>query len=201
MISKIRFGLPKLAAALRAKIALRRCTLLGRRVQVYGRVLVNNAGIIELGNHVRLRGVHVPIELAALPGGKLLIGNNVFINGGTSICAQNSVMIGNNCLIGNYGLIMDTDFHVIGDPAQWPQASPIRIEDDVWLAVRVTVLKGVTIGRGAVVAAGAVVTKDVEPYTLVGGIPARLIRRLTVPEGAPAPLLVTSSPTEPNPRL
>jgi len=54
----------------------------------------------------------------------------------------------------------------------------VVIEDDVWLSARVIVLKGVTIGRGAVVAAGAVVTKDVAPHTLVGGVPAKLIRSL-----------------------
>jgi acetyltransferase-like isoleucine patch superfamily enzyme len=51
------------------------------------------------------------------------------------------------------------------------------IEDDVWIGHGATVLKGVRIGRGAVVAAGAVVTRNVEPYTVVGGVPARLIGR------------------------
>lgn len=57
-------------------------------------------------------------------------------------------------------------------------ARPIRIGNSCWLGARVTVLAGVTIGNGAVVAAGAVVASDVEPNTLVGGVPARLIRRL-----------------------
>ena len=182
MLSTLRAKLPQIKAVLRAKVFLRRCTSLGPLVQVYGRVIVDNGGAIHLGRRVRLRGVHVPVELAALPGGELRIGDNVFINGGTSICAQKSVTIGDNCLIGNYTLIMDTDFHAVGDHAQWPDARPVVIEDDVWLAVRVTVLKGVTIGRGAVVAAGAVVTKNVEPYTLVGGVPARLIRRIESPQ-------------------
>jgi maltose O-acetyltransferase len=52
----------------------------------------------------------------------------------------------------------------------------VIIEDNVWLATRCTILKGVTIGHGAVVAAGAVVTRDVPPYTLVGGVPAKIIR-------------------------
>ena len=55
---------------------------------------------------------------------------------------------------------------------------PIHIEDKVWLGANVTILQGVTIGEGAIVAAGAVVTKDVEPKTVVGGIPAKLIKRL-----------------------
>lgn len=52
----------------------------------------------------------------------------------------------------------------------------IVIEDDVWIAFRATIMDGVTIGRGAVVAAGAVVVKDVPPYAIVGGVPARVIR-------------------------
>ena len=54
----------------------------------------------------------------------------------------------------------------------------VIIEDDVWIGLKSTILKGVTIGRGAVVAAGSVVTKDVPPFTLVAGNPARFIREL-----------------------
>ena len=53
---------------------------------------------------------------------------------------------------------------------------PIIIEDEVWLGLRSIVLKGVTIGRGSVVSAGSVVTQDVAPYSVVAGVPARLVR-------------------------
>ena len=127
---------------------------------------------------MRLRGVPMPVELAVLPGGTLEIGERTYINAGTSIAAQTSVKTGARCAIGNLTLIMDTDFHSTHDHTVAPEPRPVIIEDDVWLAARVTILKGVTIGRGAVVAAGAVVTKDVPPYTLVGGVPAKFIRRL-----------------------
>ncbi|HLU90186.1 MAG TPA: DapH/DapD/GlmU-related protein, partial [Cyclobacteriaceae bacterium] len=58
--------------------------------------------------------------------------------------------------------------------------SPIIIEDDVWITMNCMIMKGVKIGKGAVIAAGAVVTRDVEPYTVVGGVPAKLIKRLEI---------------------
>ena len=164
--------------ALWARWALRRCTSVGAMTRVQGKVVVGNGGRILIGPRVKIRAVHVPVELGSLVGGTLSIGEGTFINSGTSICAQESVTIGRNVAIGNYSLIMDSDFHSVGDHTQWPQALPVVIEDDVWLAARVTVLKGVRIGRGAVVAAGAVVTRDVAPYTVVGGVPARFIRRI-----------------------
>lgn len=54
--------------------------------------------------------------------------------------------------------------------------APVVIEDDVWCGANVTILKGVTIGRGSVVAAGAVVTKSFPPYSIIGGVPAKLIK-------------------------
>jgi len=174
-------NIDKVRHLISARLQLIRCTRVGALPQVEGRVLVRNYGVMVLGDRVRIRGSHVPVELAAFPGAELTIGDTTFINSGVSICAQRSVQVGRNCRIGNYTLIMDSDFHVVGDLDAWPEAAPVRIEDNVWLAARVTVLKGVTIGEGAVVAAGAVVAKDVAPYTLVGGVPARLIRKIDRP--------------------
>jgi len=159
----------------------RGCTSVGRWVRVEGRLLVNNGGVLRLGERVRVRATHLPVELGTMPGGTLEIGDRTYINSGCSICAEKSVRIGARCAIGNMTLIMDSDFHATGDHTAPAVPKPVVIEDDVWLAARVTVLKGVTIGRGAVVAAGAVVTKDVPPRTLVGGVPARVIRALDGP--------------------
>lgn len=59
---------------------------------------------------------------------------------------------------------------------------PVIIEDDVWVGANVTILKGVTIGRGSIVAAGAVVTKSCEPYSIIGGVPAKLLKMRFTPE-------------------
>jgi maltose O-acetyltransferase len=65
----------------------------------------------------------------------------------------------------------------VGDDEKRPQDDPgVVIEDDVWIGTRAVVLAGVKIGRGAVVAAGALVTRDVAPYAIVGGNPAKIIR-------------------------
>ena len=55
--------------------------------------------------------------------------------------------------------------------------APVIIEDDVWAGANITILKGVTIGRGCVIAAGAVVNKSMPPYSIIGGVPARVLKR------------------------
>ncbi|MCC2667870.1 MAG: lacA 2 [Armatimonadetes bacterium] len=154
---------------------LRKCTSAGGRSQVKGRLIVNNAGRIHVGSTLHVHANHVAVELAATKHGTLTIGDRVAINSGCSICAAASVTIGDRVGIGNYSLIMDTDFHTVGDFDRRPQPEPIVIEDDVWLASRVTVLKGVTIGRGSVITTGSVVTRNIPPYSLAGGNPARVI--------------------------
>jgi acetyltransferase-like isoleucine patch superfamily enzyme len=150
-------------------------------------VVVRSTGVIRIGSRVRFWAHPTPIELSALPGGELVIGDGTSINRGVCLCARAAVRIGRNCGLGNDVLIVDSDFHEVGRhneaPADIP--APVVIGDNVWLASRSVVLKGVTIGDGAVVCAGAVVATSVPPYTMVGGSPARPIRRLTVAEGAP----------------
>ena len=109
----------------------RRCTSVGRRVRVQGGLSAVNSGTIPPGDRVRVRGMPMPIELAALPGGTLEIGERTYINAGTSIAAQTSVKTGARCAIGNLTLIMDTDFHSTHDHTVAPEPRPVIIEDDV----------------------------------------------------------------------
>jgi acetyltransferase-like isoleucine patch superfamily enzyme len=89
------------------------------------------------------------------------------------------IQIGNGVRIGSHTLIIGANHIFLSrDVPIWQQGSSskgIRVHDDVWIGGNVTVLDGVEIGSGAVVAAGAVVTKDILPYTIVGGVPARVI--------------------------
>jgi len=110
----------------------------------------------------------------------LRIGSLCFLNTDIFIDANAPVTIGDRVSIGHHVIIITAD-HAIGASefrAGALTARPVTIEEGAWIAARATLLPGVTIGRGAVVAAGAVVTKDVAPNTLVGGIPAKLIRHL-----------------------
>jgi len=162
---------------LAARLWLRRCEL-GRLVRVRGRPLVEGLGRIVIEDGVAIWSHLSRTQLSAGPGAVLRLGAGTFINTGTSISARVRVDIGRNCQVANHVVIMDSDFHGLVERDRPEPPAPIVIEDDVWIAVRATVLKGVRIGRGAVVAAGAVVVKDVPADALVAGVPARVVRML-----------------------
>ena len=110
----------------------------------------------------------------------LHIGARCFLNSPLFVDAAAPVTFGDGVSVGHHVVIVTTS-HAVG-PAEFRagdlRALPVVVEDGAWIAANVTLLPGVTIGRGAVVAAGAVVAKDVAPNTLVGGVPAKLIREL-----------------------
>jgi maltose O-acetyltransferase len=163
--------------ALNARWHLRSAARLGQRVTLRGRPQVSNEGRLTVGDRVRLVSTVATLELATLPGGHLEIGDNVFINYGSSLVASNHVRVGDDCLIGTHVMVMDCDFHRVEDKAWDTTGRPVILEDRVWIGNRSMILKGVTVGHDAVVAAGSVVTKDVAPRTLVAGVPARVVRR------------------------
>jgi serine acetyltransferase len=109
---------------------------------------------------------------------RISIGKNTTIGYHTMIFASCRVSIGDNCLIAPFCYVVDANHGIqknILINEQPLTARSIEIGDDVWLGVKSIVLGGVKIGDGAVVAAGALVNKDVEPYHIVGGIPAKVI--------------------------
>ena len=92
--------------------------------------------------------------------------------------ARGGIRLGRHVNVSSYARLM-TAKHRTDDPGFVAEYSPIAVGDRAWVALGATVLGGVTIGEGAVVAAGAVVSRDVEPYTIVGGVPARPIGERT----------------------
>ncbi len=159
---------------------LRKCTRVGKRVRVYGRPRIHNQGEIVIGDRLLLFSHTVTSEMAAQPGGRIEIGSRVFINYGASISAHQLVRIGDGCQIGSYANFMDNDYHQVEDRSKPGLSAPIILERNVWLGVRVVVLKGVTIGENSVVGAGSVVTRDIPANCLAAGMPARVIRQFEV---------------------
>ena len=105
---------------------------------------------------------------------KIEIGDHTIVGWYCYLDGRGGLRIGDHVNISSYVLLI-TGTHDAQDPAFPAVFKPIQIGNRAWLATRSMVLPGVTIGEGAVVAAGAVVTRDVPPYTIVGGVPARPI--------------------------
>ena len=112
-------------------------------------------------------------------GKNIHIGQRVFINSGCKMQDQGGIYIGNDVLIGHNACLLTLNHEMDPENRADMHPKPIHIEDKVWLGSNVTVLPGVTIGEGAIVAAGAVVTKDVDSNTIVGGVPAKIIKRIS----------------------
>ena len=109
-----------------------------------------------------------------LPMG-LIMGNGVNVGWFAELDARGGIEIGNNTVIASHVKII-TGSHDVQDPNFTANFAPVKIGERCWLGTGAIVLEGVTIGDCAVIAAGAVVTKDVEPYTVVGGVPAKRIK-------------------------
>ena len=113
-------------------------------------------------------------------GGVIYIGDNFFANFGCFFSSDNAkIIIGNNCLVGPDVVLINTNHGISKKELirlQKNISADIIIGNDVWIGSKSVILPGVTIGDGAVVAAGSIVNKDVAPYTIVGGVPAKLIK-------------------------
>ena len=111
-------------------------------------------------------------------GKNIFVGKNVFINFGCHFQDQGGIYIGDNVLIGSHVVLATINHGLEPEERSDNRPSPIHIEKGAWIGSNVTVLPGVTIGEYAAVGAGAVVTKDVPPRTVVGGVPAKIIKRI-----------------------
>ena len=122
--------------------------------------------------------LHVNLPLYSDFGRNLHIGKNVFINSGVMFTDLGGIALEDNVLIGPRANIIS-----VNHPAE-PQArrgiilNPVRICKNAWIGANATILPGVTVGENAIVAAGAVVSKYVPPNTVVGGVPAKIIKTI-----------------------
>ncbi len=148
---------------------------------------------IEVGpNSIVMHGAILHVyNFRNLPHAGIRIGRDSLIGEYSVIRGQGGVVIGDRVYTSPFTQIIAVN-HVFSDPSrpfveQGITAQGIVIEDDVWLGSGSIITDGVTVGRGAVVAAGAVVTRDVPPHTVVGGVPAEVIRRIEVGPGTEVP--------------
>lgn len=131
-------------------------------------IFIDDEVVIKQGAHI----------CACNADSKIKIGKRTTVGFYTFVYASESIVIGNDCLIAPFVYIVDSDHSIQrGMPInrQSNQTQSIIIEDDVWIATGAKILKGVRIGKGSVIAAGAVVKEEVPPYSIVGGIPGKII--------------------------
>lgn len=153
--------------------------LIGRHVLLSENVVVDassqGGGQIKIGNYCK---VYTGSILAAY-GGNISVGERTGINPYCVLYGHGGLSIGNDCLIATGCVFIPANhkFQDISVPInqQGLICRGIRIDDDVWLGARVTVLDGVHIGKGSVIGAGAVVNRDVPPYSIAVGVPAKII--------------------------
>jgi len=149
---------------------------------------------IVVGAHSHVRGQ----LLLFGHGGRITLGDYCYVGEGTRLWSSASISVGNRVLISHLCTIMDNLTHPFSPSERHAQfraiietghppgldlgERPVVIEDDALIGCHCVVLRGVTIGRGAVVGAGSVVTRDVAPFTVVAGNPARKLRDLAPEE-------------------
>jgi maltose O-acetyltransferase len=163
---------------LSAKRYLRSLSSVGANARTIGRPRIENHGRIVIGRNFNLISEFSPAELFTSDSGTIEIGNDVFINYGTSIRASALVKIGADVTIGPYCILDDLEVPPSAYRAGSEPPRAITIGAGSWLAGRVVLRPGCTLGAHVVVAAGSIVSGDFPDNVLIGGIPARIIKSL-----------------------
>jgi len=153
------------------------------------RLLIHGVGSITIGHDFhavsdRKRSfitLFSPIQLTVIGNAEIIIGDHVGLNG-TTITARKKISIGDYTMIGPNTIIVDNDGHNAWPPRErWTtsgRSEEIIIENDVWIGMNCTILKGVKIGTGSIISAGSVVISNVEANSLYAGNPAEKIKSL-----------------------
>lgn len=140
-------------------------------------VIIDDIKNVKVGISFR---VCSSVKIFTENGGVIYFGDNFFANYGCFFSSDNAkIIIGNNCLIGPDVVLINTNHGTNKNKLirlQKNISADIIIGNDVWIGAKSVILPGVTIGDGAVVAAGSIVNKDVAPYTIVGGVPVKLLK-------------------------
>ena len=147
------------------------------RIESRCSIICVKGGALKISNSTIGFGTHIKVDSGASI--KIL---DSFIGRNCVITSKSKITIGKGCLIAEMVVIRDQDHTtealLSSDSLQKFISVPISIEENVWIASKATVLKGVSIEKGAVVAASAVVTKSIGPKEVWGGIPAKFIKNV-----------------------
>jgi acetyltransferase-like isoleucine patch superfamily enzyme len=148
-----------------------------------------HGNVLEALREDRLRiGANTLLEpgvwITAPAPARVLIGSGTFLNRGVMVAAMELVEIGDHCMFANGCFITDADhrFDDPGRPVPWQgfhSRGPTRVGDNVWCGANVVITSGVTVGERCVIGANSVVTRDLPPYSIAAGAPARVIRQIT----------------------
>lgn len=157
---------------------------IGKNIKLAPGLKLGNANHISLGNNVSVMS-HCVLECTG-DSAKMVLGNNISIGEYSHITCAQKMVIGDGLLTGRYVLITDNAHgENLPNELQIPplerrvcSSGPVTIGRNVWIGDKATILPGVTIGDGAVIAANAVVTKNVPPYTVVAGCPAKVVKTI-----------------------
>lgn len=146
--------------------------------------LTGRSTIIRLDKNSKLKvngnfSLYYDTDIILFEGSSLELGSG-YINTNLKIRCKNNIKIGHNVAISHDVTIMDSDYHTIKylDDTKNNLIDSVEIGDKVWIGSRVLILKGVKIGSGSIIAAGSVVTKSVPENTIVGGNPAKIIKKI-----------------------
>jgi acetyltransferase-like isoleucine patch superfamily enzyme/acyl carrier protein len=154
---------------------LRAASRVGVDARIKGRADIGGGGTITIGDRFLLLSQPVRSHVFASPGAVIAIGDGVQISYGAAIAAHQSIEIGSNTVLGPYVVIMDNDFHKVGDRTAAGEVAPVRIGSDVMVGARVTILRGSIIGDNARIMSGSMVSGAVPSGATVGGVPARIV--------------------------
>lgn len=113
-------------------------------------------------------------------GKNITLGKNVFINAGCNFQDQGGIFIGDHTLIGHNVVLATLNHGIQPEDRTTLYPAPIIIGKNVWIGSNATILPGVTIGDHSIIAAGAVVSKNVSPNTIVGGVPAKVVKTIEI---------------------
>lgn len=169
-----------------------RCRKVGERLMLFGGIPVIDGNLqITLGDDCDVYGKSTFASTRVYDEPELIVGNQTHLGYGLTISVGQRVEIGNHVLISGGCFLADNDGHPYDykarrkethQPVTKEQIQPIKIEDDCWIGSQCIILKGVTLGQGSIVGSNSLVSKSVPPFCIVGGVPAKIIKELPIPD-------------------